>query len=80
MTWSMLREVLDQLIGVIDNEKISLVLEECDIFLSDNFRGFHRREPWEGDQQTLVFMWAITVSIAAYQEIQYFGASASKTI
>ncbi|KAL0935900.1 taurine catabolism dioxygenase [Colletotrichum truncatum] len=60
------REYLDKLIDVIDKEEISLVLEEGDLLLVDNFQVSHGREPWEGDRQILVSMWDTSIPVAAY--------------
>lgn len=60
------RKYLDKLIDVIDKEEISLVLEEGDLLLVDNFQVSHGREPWEGDRQILVSMWDGAAPIAAY--------------
>ncbi|KAK2031577.1 Clavaminate synthase-like protein [Colletotrichum zoysiae] len=51
------RQLLGKLIEVIDKEEISLVLEEGDLLLVDNFQVSHGRQPWEGDRQILVSMW-----------------------
>ncbi|KAK1852231.1 taurine catabolism dioxygenase [Colletotrichum chrysophilum] len=60
------RHLLDKLIDVIDKEEISLVLEEGDLLLVDNFQVSHGREPWEGDRQILVSMWDTSIPIVAY--------------
>ncbi|KAK1484229.1 hypothetical protein CCUS01_03941 [Colletotrichum cuscutae] len=60
------RRLLDKLIDVIDKEEISLILEEGDLLLVDNFQVSHGREPWEGDRQILVSMWDTPISIGEY--------------
>ncbi|TID04991.1 Clavaminate synthase-like protein [Colletotrichum higginsianum] len=60
------RELLDKLIEVIDKEEISLVLEEGDLLLVDNFQVSHGREPWEGDRQILVSMWDASTPIGVF--------------
>ncbi|KAG4029245.1 hypothetical protein MFRU_016g00030 [Monilinia fructicola] len=60
------RRLLDKLIEVIDAEEISLVLEEGDLLLVDNFQVSHGREPWEGDRLILVSMWDGAAPIAAF--------------
>ncbi|GKT51328.1 clavaminate synthase-like protein At3g21360 [Colletotrichum spaethianum] len=60
------RELLNKLIEVIDEEEISLVLEEGDLLLVDNFQVSHGREPWEGDRQILVSMWDATTPIGVF--------------
>ncbi|KAJ3948560.1 uncharacterized protein N0V96_002817 [Colletotrichum fioriniae] len=60
------RRLLDKLIGVIDKEEISLVLEEGDLLLVDNFQVSHGREPWDGDRQILVSMWDSPIPIGKY--------------
>ncbi|KAF6836443.1 hypothetical protein CPLU01_03727 [Colletotrichum plurivorum] len=60
------RELLDKLIDVIDKEEISLVLEEGDLLLVDNYQVSHGREPWEGDRQILVSMWDTGTPIGVY--------------
>ncbi|KAK1625371.1 hypothetical protein BDP81DRAFT_355838 [Colletotrichum phormii] len=60
------QRLLDKLVDVIDEEEISLVLEEGDLLLVDNFQVSHGREPWEGDRQILVSMWDTSIPIGAY--------------
>ncbi|KAG7049853.1 Clavaminate synthase-like protein [Colletotrichum scovillei] len=60
------RRLLDKLIDVIDKEEISLILEEGDLLLVDNFQVSHGREPWEGDRQILVSMWDTSIPIGQY--------------
>ncbi|KAK7439884.1 hypothetical protein Landi51_10838 [Colletotrichum acutatum] len=60
------RRLLDKLLDVIDKEEISLVLEEGDLLLVDNFQVSHGREPWEGDRQILVSMWDTSIPIGEY--------------
>lgn len=45
----------DQLINVIDNEKMKLVLEECDPMLRDISES-HRSEPWKGEQKDFILV------------------------
>ncbi|EXF78308.1 hypothetical protein CFIO01_00303 [Colletotrichum fioriniae PJ7] len=60
------RRLLDKLIDVIDKEEISLVLEEGDLLLVDNYQVSHGREPWQGDRQILVSMWDTPIPIGKY--------------
>ncbi|WYZ35256.1 hypothetical protein EsH8_I_001532 [Colletotrichum jinshuiense] len=60
------RRLLDKLIDVIDKEEISLVLEEGDLLLVDNFQVSHGREPWEGQREILVSMWDAVTPIGVF--------------
>ncbi|KAK1976477.1 hypothetical protein LZ30DRAFT_774061 [Colletotrichum cereale] len=60
------RELLNKLVDVVDKEEISLVLEEGDLLLVDNFQVSHGRQPWEGDRQILVSMWETRTRIGVY--------------
>ncbi|KXH40235.1 hypothetical protein CSIM01_06412 [Colletotrichum simmondsii] len=60
------QRLLDKLVDVIDKEEISLILEEGDLLLVDNFQVSHGREPWEGDRQILVSMWDTSIPIGQY--------------